>query len=337
MKSLAICLLWFASLSVFAETVVINGVKAEVAASSTLKSKVPDAYSVKNLFDDNPATAWVEGASGAGKGEWVKIEFENEVRLDGIVFEPGYRKSFETFRENAFPSQIAIYLDNSKTSFDASFRYLQDSYIELGLFPFSKYNSNLTYLAILEGQKVKSILLKITASVEGAKYKDMAMSGITFITKGQSTFYQKLFEFDSTREQERIFWKYNYKKEDKCEPFIKANPRSDYKYNEFKKLLDAPSFYKQMFNGSPTYSLLPLPCKNDVMLVLGDPKVRIEIGIESDNIAYHEGTFYQLFPFFVYGDTDKHVRQNGILIDLGFIQDSADEEFPILPFAKIFE
>jgi hypothetical protein len=316
-----------------AETVVVNGVKAEVTASSTLKSKIPDAYSVKNLFDNNPATAWVEGASGAGKGEWVKIEFEKEVSLDGIVFEPGYRKSYDTFRENAFPTKIAIYLDNSKTSFNSSFRYLQDPNIEPGLFPFSKYNSGLSYLAKLEGQKAKSVFLKITASVEGTKYKDMAISGITFITKGQSAFYQKLFEFDNTRDQEKIFWKNDRRYKDKCGPLTKYNPQSEYKYSEVKTYLNDPSFYHQIFNGSSTYTLIKIPCKNNSVLVLGDPKFRIDINSDKyDNYLY-----FKVNPVFVYR-MDNGISQKGILFNEEASDGNADDEFPTLPYlTEIFE
>lgn len=341
MKSLVICLLYFATFNAFAETVVINGVKAEVTASSTLKSNVPDAYSIKNLFDDNPATAWVEGASGAGKGEWVKIEFENEVRLDGIIFEPGYRKSFETFRENAFPSQIAIYLDNSKASVKSDFRYLAMPGLdpEPGGWRFSENNSRLTFLTVLEGKKAKSILLKITSSVEGTKYKDMAISGITFITKGQSDFYQKLFEFNSDRDQSKNFWKNDYmleKPKDKCAPFTKANPKSDEKYHEVKKLLDYSTFYKQMFSGSSNYSLLQLPCKNSSVLVFGE--IKYSIDIESDNIARGEGLYYQFLPVFIYRNTDGSIHQKGIAIDSGFPDDAVDTNFPILPMGSfIFE
>ncbi len=39
------------------DTVTINGVKATVRASSELSSKTPGRYAVKNLFDNDPATA----------------------------------------------------------------------------------------------------------------------------------------------------------------------------------------------------------------------------------------------------------------------------------------
>ncbi len=51
------------------DTVTINGVKATVRASSELSSKTPGRYAVKNLFDNDPATVWVEGVAGNGIGE----------------------------------------------------------------------------------------------------------------------------------------------------------------------------------------------------------------------------------------------------------------------------
>ncbi len=41
-------------------------------------------YSEGNLVDDNPATTWAEGGSGAGEGEWVSFEFTGSLALARI-------------------------------------------------------------------------------------------------------------------------------------------------------------------------------------------------------------------------------------------------------------
>lgn len=70
----------------------------EVNVSSTLQG-APD-YAVGNLFDMDMTTAWVEGASGDGTGEWINIEFD-DVSVYSIGIVNGYIKNETTYRENA--------------------------------------------------------------------------------------------------------------------------------------------------------------------------------------------------------------------------------------------
>lgn len=51
------------------DTVIISGKKATVWASSTLQSRQTGRYSVKNAFDGDSTTAWVEGVEGDDTGE----------------------------------------------------------------------------------------------------------------------------------------------------------------------------------------------------------------------------------------------------------------------------
>lgn len=74
------------------------------AASSTLAG---GSYSVKNLFDHKPGTAWVEGKPDDGIGEWVSFKFDKQAWEDqayafaGVIYiVNGYAKSPALFREN---------------------------------------------------------------------------------------------------------------------------------------------------------------------------------------------------------------------------------------------
>jgi SH3-like domain-containing protein len=54
--------------------VYVSGIgKCFVEASSTLADSGGYSYTVKNLFDGNPATAWQEGSDGNGEGEWIEV------------------------------------------------------------------------------------------------------------------------------------------------------------------------------------------------------------------------------------------------------------------------
>ena len=91
--------------------VVIGGVPAKAWASSTLKVREMDRYSVKNLFDGNPDTAWVENTRDRRIGEWIQVEFERPVEMMGFAIRPGYQKTETTFAENQAPSRIQVSMD----------------------------------------------------------------------------------------------------------------------------------------------------------------------------------------------------------------------------------
>jgi hypothetical protein len=93
--------------------VVVAGVKARARASTTLRGP-KDRYGVKNLFDGELATAWVEGAEGDGEGEWVELEFAAPTRIDGYLIAPGYGKSAEVFRDNQVPRRVRIEADGAE-------------------------------------------------------------------------------------------------------------------------------------------------------------------------------------------------------------------------------
>ncbi|WP_438422337.1 NADase-type glycan-binding domain-containing protein [Aquimarina macrocephali] len=77
-------------------------------ASSVLRSKNQD-YSENNLIDDNDHTAWVEGLSGSGIGEKIRITFKNKSALPYVIrIVPGYSKSEETWYNNNRVANITI-------------------------------------------------------------------------------------------------------------------------------------------------------------------------------------------------------------------------------------
>ncbi len=112
MKKVSICIAISFVQFLFAETkpvpILISGVSATASASSELSSKYAGLYSVKNLFDNDTTTAWVEGGAGYGIGEYVEVVFEKTIEIQGIWIRPGYLKSKKTFLENGVPYKINL-------------------------------------------------------------------------------------------------------------------------------------------------------------------------------------------------------------------------------------
>ncbi len=79
-------------------------------ASSTLSSKTPGRYAVCNLFDNNLATAWVEGATGNGAGEYIIIAKENGFNQNKInlTIKNGYQKSDYLYKANNRVKQLQV-------------------------------------------------------------------------------------------------------------------------------------------------------------------------------------------------------------------------------------
>lgn len=66
-----------------------------LTASSTLPG-----YPVKNLRDQDPATAWCEGVGGAGAGQSIQVRFVEGQTPGGMLLIPGYAKSAKIWARN---------------------------------------------------------------------------------------------------------------------------------------------------------------------------------------------------------------------------------------------
>lgn len=79
-----------------------------VSASSVRKPEKANFYFPNFAFDNNSATAWCEGANGAGAGEWLRFEFEREVTLKEIKIEPGYFKNPDVWAKNNRVARVNV-------------------------------------------------------------------------------------------------------------------------------------------------------------------------------------------------------------------------------------
>lgn len=78
-----------------------------VRASSTLTGQGTKSYGIKNLSDQNPMSAWVEGKSDYGIGESF------EVKSPGVnVMYNGYQSSPANWKNNSRVKKFKVYKDN---------------------------------------------------------------------------------------------------------------------------------------------------------------------------------------------------------------------------------
>lgn len=80
----------------------VNGAPLKITASaSSIRLAVQaNTYYASNAMDGKRATAWIEGADGPGIGEWIRFDFDREITLHRILWQPGYFKSPAIWNQN---------------------------------------------------------------------------------------------------------------------------------------------------------------------------------------------------------------------------------------------
>jgi hypothetical protein len=90
-----------------------GGGQDTLTASSVLKSQGENNYAARNAHDLNYKTAWVEGVSGYGIGEYLVYHFPPEnPRITEIKVVNGYVKSDKSWRENSRVKKLKLYIDD---------------------------------------------------------------------------------------------------------------------------------------------------------------------------------------------------------------------------------
>lgn len=74
--------------------------KITSSASSIRLAVQANTYYASNAIDGKRATAWIEGADGPGIGEWIRFDFDREISLHRILWQPGYFKSPAIWKQN---------------------------------------------------------------------------------------------------------------------------------------------------------------------------------------------------------------------------------------------
>ena len=143
-----------------------------IYASSELTESVGTHYA-DYMIDNDAKTAWVEGASGDGEGEYFTVKFDTEVELGGFIISNGYFKSSKLYDQNGKIDELLVEFDDGtfeKVELeDYSNSIINDSYSDMVIF--EKYH------------KTKSVTFTIVSTYSGSKYSDTCVSEIGFLIK----------------------------------------------------------------------------------------------------------------------------------------------------------
>lgn len=133
-------------------------------ASSVLPPAYDSAYLPENIFDGDIKTAWVEGVSHAGEGEWIQLSATGMQTVQGIEIVNGYCKSEEIYVNNNRVRDIRITFDDG-TSETFS---VKDDFGRYQTFDFS------------EPKNTTAVKLEILSVYKGVKYQDTCISEVIF-------------------------------------------------------------------------------------------------------------------------------------------------------------
>lgn len=165
-----------------AEYLFERDVKCDALASSELQSS-KYAYSINNVKDGNPDTAWCEGNEKGGAGEWMQLDLHNngDALSDGLLIKilPGYAKSITLYEVNERPSKIQITVTDKQSN-----KILGDA---KGIFLTINDALEMQEFTVPLGQKVNLGAIRLKMAIEGVykgtKYKDMCITEVQVFDK----------------------------------------------------------------------------------------------------------------------------------------------------------
>ena len=133
-----------------------------VYASSHLIQKSMN-YKVENVIDDNPSTAWIEGVSDDGIGQFIQFSSNNTFRVDKIDIINGFSKNQKTYMKNNRVKKVIIeFSDKSQQVYE-----LEDNNMEYQTIDIGGINTN----------SVKVIIQEVYTN--GRVYNDTCISEIS--------------------------------------------------------------------------------------------------------------------------------------------------------------
>ena len=103
--------------------------RISVTASSTRSPDGSTTYDPRNVVDGSPATAWDEGVKGPGVGEWIRCDFDRQVKLLSMRIAPGYFKNAQLWAHNNRLAAATLYFsDGSSRHLSLSDRMAEQSF-----------------------------------------------------------------------------------------------------------------------------------------------------------------------------------------------------------------
>ena len=131
-------------------------------ASSTLLAENYD-YSVKNVFDNNFNTCWVEGAEDDGLGQSITVHFKNKVKINQINLVNGISKTNELYLKNNRLKKATLTFDDGSQEIIN----IQDKYNQKQNISFSSHET-------------QSVTMAIKEVYRGSKYQDTCISELGY-------------------------------------------------------------------------------------------------------------------------------------------------------------
>jgi hypothetical protein len=92
-----------------------QGLKITPVASSVRYAVQSNTYYAANAIDGKRSTAWIEGVDGPGLGEWIRFDFDHEVKLHRILVLPGYFKSPDIWKQNNRLAAVTAYFSDGSS------------------------------------------------------------------------------------------------------------------------------------------------------------------------------------------------------------------------------
>ncbi len=152
-----------------------GGSVKSIKASSELKENNGINYSPKNAHDFDKNTAWIEGKTDFGIGEFIEYCFDfSEIEgyngglgINRILLANGYKKNKPTWENNSRIKQLKVYLDEKPYAILNLLDSFEIQTIDIGEIKFPV-------------NKETKLKFEITQVYEGKKHKDTAISLLMF-------------------------------------------------------------------------------------------------------------------------------------------------------------
>ena len=152
-----------------------GGSVKSIKASSELKENNGINYSPKNAHDFDKNTAWVEGKTDFGIGEFIEYyfdfsemkEYNGGLGINRILLANGYKKNKQIWENNSRIKQLKVYLNDKPYAILNLLDSFEIQTIDIGEIKFP-------------ANKETKLKFEITQVYEGIKYKDTAISRLMF-------------------------------------------------------------------------------------------------------------------------------------------------------------
>lgn len=135
----------------------------KISASSRLANQGTFSYGPGNVFLTGPESAWVEGVSGDGIGQWLQFDFDYPQLFSKVIIRNGYQRTDKALRENGRVRELRLTWPGGQKAI-----LLKDTKGAQSI-PLKK-----------GGLRAPWIRLEIVSVYRGSKYQDTAISSVGF-------------------------------------------------------------------------------------------------------------------------------------------------------------